>query len=43
MVLGVILVAQAFFFSTETDSSAHTIKVVALIGSAFFSQDHACP
>ena len=33
MGIGAILVAQAFFFSTEAGSSAHTIKiVVALIG-----------
>ena len=33
MVIGAILFAQAFFFSTEVDSSAHTTKVVvAIIG-----------
>ena len=33
MVIGAILVAQAFFISTEVGSSAHTTKiVVALIG-----------
>ena len=42
MVIGIILFAQAFFFSTETGSSAHSRLVVALIGSSFFSRDHAC-
>ena len=33
MVIGAIMFAQAFFFSTEVDSSAHTTKmVVAIIG-----------
>lgn len=33
MVIGAILLAQAFFFSTEVGSSAHTTKiVVAIIG-----------
>ena len=33
MVIGAILFAQAFFFSTEVDTSAHTTKmVVAIIG-----------
>ena len=33
MVIGAIMFAQAFFISTEVDSSAHTIKmVVAIIG-----------
>jgi len=33
MVIGAIMAAQAFFFSTEVDSSAHMTKmVVALIG-----------
>ena len=33
MVIGAILFAQAFFISTEVDSSAHTTKmIVAIIG-----------
>ena len=33
MVIGAIMAAQAFFFSTEVGTSAHTIKiVVAVIG-----------
>jgi hypothetical protein len=33
MVIGAILAAQAFFFSTEVGSSAHTTKIgVAIIG-----------
>jgi len=33
MVIGAILLAQAFFFSTEVGSSAHTTKmVIAIIG-----------
>jgi hypothetical protein len=31
MVIGAILAAQAFFFSTEVDSSVHTIKIVVAI------------
>lgn len=27
MIIGAIMVAQAFFFSTEVGSSAHTIKI----------------
>jgi hypothetical protein len=37
MVIGAILVAQSFFFSTEAGSSAHTAKiVVAIIGFVVF-------
>jgi di/tricarboxylate transporter len=37
MVIGAILVAQSFFFSTEVGSSAHTAKiVVAIIGFVVF-------
>jgi drug/metabolite transporter (DMT)-like permease len=37
MVIGAILFGQAFFFSTESGSSAHTAKnMVALIGLVIF-------